>query len=75
MVSTPTGAIAEMLGDGDTGILVPERDPAAMAEAVAALLDDPDRAIAHGAPGAARHRGLYLAAVRERWAAAYGDGA
>jgi phenylacetate-CoA ligase len=72
VVSTPTGAIGEMLGDGDTGILVPERDPAAMAGAIAALLDDPARAI-----GMARRARRAIAAytwpqVRERWAAAYG---
>jgi len=71
VVSTPTGAIGEMLGDGDTGILVPERDPAAMAGAIAALLDDPARAI-----GMARRARQAIAVytwprVRERWAAAY----
>ena len=53
-------------------ILVPARDPAAMAGAVAALLDDPDRAI-----GMARRARQAIEAytwpqVRERWAAAYG---
>jgi glycosyltransferase involved in cell wall biosynthesis len=72
VVSTPTGAIGEMLGDGDTGILVPQRDPAAMAGAVAALLDDPARAI-----GMARRARQAIAVytwtqVRDGWAAAYG---
>ena len=63
---------ARCSGDGDTGILVPERDPAAMAGAVGALLDDPDRAI-----GMARRARQAIAAytwpqVRERWAAVYG---
>jgi phenylacetate-CoA ligase len=72
VVSTPTGAIAEMLGNGETGILVPEGDPAAMAGAVGALLDDPGRAI-----GMARRARQAIAAytwpqVRERWIAVYG---
>ena len=72
VVSTPTGAIAEMLGDGDTGHPRAERDPAAMAGAVAALLDDPGRAI-----GMARRARQAIAAytwpqVRERWTAVYG---
>jgi glycosyltransferase involved in cell wall biosynthesis len=52
MVSTRVGGIAEALDDGRTGLLVPARDPRALADAVSALLDDPDRARRMG--GAAR---------------------
>ena len=44
-VSTGTGDIPAMLRDGKTGHLVPHEDPAAMAEAVAALLEDPEDAL------------------------------
>jgi glycosyltransferase involved in cell wall biosynthesis len=60
------GAIGEIVCDGVTGLVVPERDPERFAAAVAALLDDPRRAAAmgraarenvrcrHGIEGAAR---------------------
>jgi phenylacetate-CoA ligase len=44
VVSTPTGDIPALIRQGETGLLVPARDPAAMAKAVLALLDDPERA-------------------------------
>jgi len=40
LVSTPVGGIPELVRDGETGLLVPERDPAALAEAVKRLLAD-----------------------------------
>ncbi len=39
-VATPVTGIPEAITDGVTGVLVPERDPAALAEALRALLDD-----------------------------------
>jgi L-malate glycosyltransferase len=42
VVTTPTGAIAEMVRDGETGLLVPPRSPAAMARAVGRLLAQPE---------------------------------
>jgi glycosyltransferase involved in cell wall biosynthesis len=41
---------------GDAGVLVPPEEPRAMADAVARLLDDPERRKAFGARGAARVR-------------------
>jgi glycosyltransferase involved in cell wall biosynthesis len=40
VVATPVGAIPETVVDGETGLLVPPRDPAALAAAVCRLLDD-----------------------------------
>ena len=41
VVSTPVGAIAEAVQDGETGILVPPRDATALAGALARLMADP----------------------------------
>lgn len=51
---------------GETGLLVPERDPAALAGAVGALLDDPERARRLGEAGRSRvERELNWAAIAE----------
>ncbi|MDQ2915956.1 MAG: glycosyltransferase family 4 protein [Pseudomonadota bacterium] len=39
-VSTPVGAIAEAVINGETGLLVPPRDPRALARALATLMND-----------------------------------
>lgn len=43
-VSTPVTGIAELVRDGDTGLLVPERAPSQLAAAMNRLLDDPQLA-------------------------------
>jgi glycosyltransferase involved in cell wall biosynthesis len=71
VVSTPTGDIRFMLGDGDAGVLVPPDDPTAMAHALLALWRDPDRAM-RLARRARRDAARYTwSAVREQWAEAY----
>ncbi len=50
-VATSIGGAAEILEDGTTGLIVPPRDPARLAAAILALLDDPDRARAMGRRG------------------------
>ena len=39
----PPAAIPELIRDGETGILVPPGDPAALADAMAAAIADPAR--------------------------------
>ncbi len=43
VVASRVGGIPELVADGDTGLLVPRDDPAALASAVTLLLADPDR--------------------------------
>jgi glycosyltransferase involved in cell wall biosynthesis len=43
VVATNVGGVPEQVEDGVTGVLVPPNDPTALADAVLALLDDPDR--------------------------------
>ena len=59
VVATPVGGIRETVVDDETGLLVPPRDPAALAAAIRRLLDDRD--LARGLAGEARRR------VRERY--------
>jgi glycosyltransferase involved in cell wall biosynthesis len=40
VVSTPVGGIGELVLDGETGLLVPEHDSAALADAIGLLLED-----------------------------------
>lgn len=52
VVSTPVGGIGELVRHEETGLLVPERDPAAVADAIARLLTD--RKLASELAGRAR---------------------
>lgn len=42
VITTDAGGLREMVRDGDTGRLVPQRDPAALARVIQAALADPD---------------------------------
>ncbi|MBL8669516.1 MAG: glycosyltransferase family 4 protein, partial [Alphaproteobacteria bacterium] len=55
-VSTSVSAIPELIEDGRTGLLVPERDALALARAIEAVLRDGDLRARLGAAGAARLR-------------------
>ena len=48
MVATRVGGNAELIAEGETGFLVPPRDPAALADAVQRILEDPALAKAMG---------------------------
>lgn len=54
VVATRSGGAEEIVVHGDTGLLVPVGDPAALADAVISLLADPERANAMGAAGRRR---------------------
>ncbi len=51
VISTPVSGIPEVVRDGETGFLVPEHDPAAVADAAERLLVDPTLAARLGAAG------------------------
>lgn len=54
VVASRVDGIPEVVEDGVTGTLVPPADPAALAAALAGLLEDPDRLDRMGAAGRAR---------------------
>jgi glycosyltransferase involved in cell wall biosynthesis len=71
VVSTPTGDITGLVGDGERGLVIPPNDPAALAKGIETLLEDPERALllAHRArQEVEKHT---WPAVREAWAAVY----
>jgi glycosyltransferase involved in cell wall biosynthesis len=51
VVSTRVGGIPELIESGQTGILVPEKNPEALATAIEQLLRDPVRRVAQGRRG------------------------
>ena len=51
VVATDVGGLSEAVVDGETGLLVPPRDAGALAEALVALLGDPERARRMGGRG------------------------
>jgi glycosyltransferase involved in cell wall biosynthesis len=66
VVATPVGGTPELVTDGETGLLVPPRDPEALAEALRRVLDDPDLARRLGEAGRARVAERFTAAEQAR---------
>ena len=60
-VATAVGGIPEVVTSGETGLLVPEGDPAALVRAVESLLQDPGRRAALGRAAEARARTFFSA--------------
>jgi glycosyltransferase involved in cell wall biosynthesis len=60
-VASDTGGIPEVVSHGETGLLVPPRDPRALASAIVKLLKDPERRERMGQAGLARVRRLFSA--------------
>jgi glycosyltransferase involved in cell wall biosynthesis len=51
VIATDAGGISEVIQDGKTGLLRPQRDPAALAEAIAGLFMNPTQAAAMATAG------------------------
>ncbi|HCA48133.1 MAG TPA: hypothetical protein DEP45_12520 [Armatimonadetes bacterium] len=51
VIATDVGGCAEAVVDGETGLIVPPEDPQALAEAISALISDPERARSMGEAG------------------------
>ena len=71
LVATAVGGLPDVVVDGETGLLVPPRDPAALAEAVEALLRDPERRARMGEAARARLADFTIERAAERFAALY----
>jgi glycosyltransferase involved in cell wall biosynthesis len=73
VVASAVGGLVEAVADGETGILVPARDPPALAAAVARLLRDPGLRRRQGEAGRARVRERFsVGAMVSGTRAAYG---
>lgn len=59
VISTPVAGIPEMVVDGETGFLVPEHAPVALAAKLEVLLSQPRRAQTFGSAGRARCEQLF----------------
>jgi L-malate glycosyltransferase len=75
VVTTPTGDIAALVREGETGLLVPPDDPVAMAGAVASLIADPGNALEMARRARGEVERYTWAGVREAWRAVYEAGA
>jgi glycosyltransferase involved in cell wall biosynthesis len=73
VVSTATGDIATMVRQGETGLVVPPRDPAAMARAIAGLLENPERALLLARQAREEVEKYTWFQVRAAWAAVYAN--
>lgn len=58
-VATEVGGIPDIVADGQTGLLIPPRDAAALAEAIGTLLGDAPRRQAMGAAARQRYEQLF----------------
>lgn len=67
VIATHVGGIPDIVADGETGVLVPQRDPHALASAIARVLDEPAWAARLGQAGyaAARDRFSWAAVIRQ----------
>ena len=73
VVASAVGGLLTLVDHGDSGFLVPDRDPAVFAHYVNVLLDDPVGAAAMGARGAMRARRYTWSLAAARLRRVYAD--
>lgn len=71
LVATAVGGVPDLVQDGVSGLLVPPRDPQALAAGLLRLLDDPDERAAFAAAGERRVGDFSLDTLVERTEALY----
>jgi glycosyltransferase involved in cell wall biosynthesis len=72
VVATRVGGNPEAIVEGETGLLVPPRDPVALGDAINTLLADPERRQRMGAAARRRVHALYtVERMVERWEKLY----
>jgi glycosyltransferase involved in cell wall biosynthesis len=73
IVATAVGGLPDMLEDGRSAVLVPRRDPAALAAGIDGLLADPARRETLAAAASERLRPYRIDVVAERFGALYDE--
>lgn len=73
LVATAVGGVPDAIENGVSGILVPPRDPRALADGLSQLLGDPARRAALSAAGRQRLREFTIDGVANRFADLYED--
>jgi glycosyltransferase involved in cell wall biosynthesis len=71
VVVTPVGGARALVSDGQTGLMVPPRDPQALANALLRLLDDPGMRMRLAEAAFERVRGMTWAATAQQTVDAY----
>ena len=71
IVATEVGGIPQLVLDGETGVLVPPRDPEALADAVERLLADPERRAMLAAAATSKLADFTIDVVARRFADLY----
>lgn len=71
LVCTAVGALPDLFEDQRSGLLIPPRDPGALAQALVSLLEDPERRAAISAAAFERLAPFTLEAMTDRFAALY----
>lgn len=71
VVASRVGGVPELVADGETGVLVPPEDPAAMAGAIVKLINDADLRTRLGAAGRARAELFGWPAIADEYLAIY----
>jgi glycosyltransferase involved in cell wall biosynthesis len=66
VISTPEGAIPDMVDDGRTGFLVKHNDPAGLAEKINILMDNPRLRVGMGKAGREKYEKKYRVEVFEK---------